>query len=224
MEQSDVARNLQAVFTGETEPLRKYGLDLTQATLKEWAMKQGLDADISSMTQAEKTMLRYQYVMATTAAAQGDFARTSDTWANQIRILKQSFEQLAAIIGGALINAFKPFVRTLNAVMQKVIAFATTVTNALGSIFGWKFEISAGGLADDWSDAAGSAADIADSTGQAAKNVEKMSYHETFTDDSTWEDEKFNPLFIVRPSENFVELKALESKMKCNNIDHYMMI
>lgn len=174
MEQSDVARNLQAVFTGETEPLRKYGLDLTQATLKELAMKQGLDADISSMTQAEKTMLRYQYVMANTAAAQGDFARTSDTWANQIRILKQSFEQLAAIIGGALINAFKPFVRTLNAVMQKVIAFATTVTNALGSIFGWKFEISAGGLADDWSDAAGSAADIADSTGQAAKNVEKM--------------------------------------------------
>jgi hypothetical protein len=174
MEQSDVARNLKAVFTGETEPLRKYGLDLTQATLKEWAMKQGLDADISSMTQAEKTMLRYQYVMANTAAAQGDFARTSDTWANQVRILKQSFEQLAAIIGGALINAFKPFVRTLNAVMQKVIAFATTVTNALGSIFGWKFEISAGGLADDWSDAAGSAADIADSTGQAAKNVEKM--------------------------------------------------
>lgn len=174
MEQSDVARNLQAVFTGETEPLRKYGLDLTQATLKEWAMKQGLDADISSMTQAEKTMLRYQYVMANTAAAQGDFARTSDTWANQVRILKQSFEQLAAIIGGALINAFKPFVQTLNAVMQKVIAFATTVTNALGSIFGWKFEISAGGFADDWSDAAGSAADIADSTGQAAKNVEKM--------------------------------------------------
>lgn len=174
MEQSDVARNLQAVFTGETEPLRKYGLDLTQATLKEWAMKQGLDADISSMTQAEKTMLRYQYVMANTAAAQGDFARTSDTWANQVRILKQSFEQLAAIIGGALINAFKPFVRTLNAVMQKVIAFATTVTNALGSIFGWKFEISAGGLADDWSDVAGSASDIADSTGQAAKNVEKM--------------------------------------------------
>lgn len=174
MEQSDVARNLQAVFTGETEPLRKYGLDLTQATLKEWAMKQGLDADISSMTQAEKTMLRYQYVMANTAAAQGDFARTADTWANQVRILKQSFEQLASIIGGALINAFKPFVKTLNAVMQKVIAFATTVTNALGSIFGWKFEISAGGLADDWSDAAGSAADIADSTGQAAKNVEKM--------------------------------------------------
>ena len=174
MEQSDVARNLQAVFTGETEPLRKYGLDLTQATLKEWAMKQGLDADISSMTQAEKTMLRYQYVMANTAAAQGDFARTSDTWANQVRILKQSFEQLASIIGGALINAFKPFVKTLNAVMQKVISFATTVTDALGAIFGWKYEVSDKGIADDWSDASESADDIADSTGDAAKNIDKM--------------------------------------------------
>lgn len=60
VEQSDVARNLQAIFTGETEPLRKYGLDLTQATLKEWALKNGLDANISSMTQAEKTMLQIQ--------------------------------------------------------------------------------------------------------------------------------------------------------------------
>lgn len=174
MEQSDVARNLQAVFTGETEPLRKYGLDLTQATLKEWAMKQGLDADISSMTQAEKAMLRYQYVMANTAAAQGDFARTADTWHNQITVLKQSFEQLASIIGGALINAFKPFVKTLNAVMQKVISFATTVTDALGAIFGWKYEVSDKGIADDWSDASESADDIADSTGDAAKNIDKM--------------------------------------------------
>ena len=126
------------------------------------------------MTQAEKAMLRYQYVMANTAAAQGDFARTADTWHNQITVLKQSFEQLAAIIGGALINAFKPFVKTLNAVMQKVISFATTVTDALGAIFGWKYEVSDKGIADDWSDASESADDIADSTGNAAKNIDKM--------------------------------------------------
>ena len=76
--QEDVAQNLQAIFTGETEPLRKYGLDLTQAALAEWAMKQGRDANIQSMSQAEKTMLRYQYVLANTTAAQGDFARTAD--------------------------------------------------------------------------------------------------------------------------------------------------
>lgn len=173
-DQADVAKDLQSVFTGMVVPLRKYGLDLTQATLKEWAMKNGMDADIKSMTQAEKAMLRYQYVLANTTAAQGDFARTADTWANQVRILKQNFQQLGGIIGGALINAFKPFLRTLNFVMQKVISFATTVTNALGAIFGWKFEVSSGGVADDWSDAASSADDLADSTGKAADNTKKM--------------------------------------------------
>lgn len=173
-DQADVAKDLQSVFTGMIVPLRKYGLDLTQATLKEWAMKNGMDADIKSMTQAEKAMLRYQYVLANTTAAQGDFSRTADTWANQVRILKQNFQQLGGIIGGALINAFKPFLRTLNFVMQKVISFATTVTNALGAIFGWKFEVSGGGVADDWSDAASSADDLADSTGKAADNTKKM--------------------------------------------------
>lgn len=173
-DQADVAKDLQSVFTGMVVPLRKYGLDLTQATLKEWAMKNGMDADIKSMTQAEKAMLRYQYVIANTTAAQGDFARTADTWANQVRILKQNFQQLGGIIGGALINAFKPFLRTLNFVMQKVISFATTVTNALGAIFGWKFEVSGGGVAEDWSDAASSADDLADSTGKAADNTKKM--------------------------------------------------
>lgn len=171
LDQKDVAKNLQSIFTGETEPMRKYGIDLTQATLKEWALKQGLDANISSMSQAEKTMLRYQYVMANTAAAQGDFARTSDTWANQVRILQQTFEQLASIIGGTLINAFKPFVKTLNVVLQKVLVFAKTVSDALGAIFGWTIEVDGGGIADD--DLSGSVNDAADGAGKLANNVGK---------------------------------------------------
>lgn len=174
IDQDVVSQDLAAIFTGQTRPLRDYGLDLTQATLKEWAMKQGLDSDIESMSQAEKTMLRYQYVLANTQTAQGDFARTADSWANQIRILKQSFEQLGSVIGGALINAFKPFVKALNSVLLVVISFATKVTNALGAIFGWKYEDSGAGLADNFSDAAESADDVADSTGQAAKNIDKM--------------------------------------------------
>lgn len=174
VDQDVVSQDLAAIFTGQTRPLRDYGLDLTQATLKEWAMKQGLDSDIASMSQAEKTMLRYQYVLANTQAAQGDFARTADSWANQIRILKQSFEQLGSVIGGALINAFKPFVKALNSVLLVVISFVTKVTNALGAIFGWKYEDSGAGLADNFSDAAESAGDVADSTGQAAKNIDKM--------------------------------------------------
>lgn len=173
--QKDVAQDLESIFTGQTRPLRTYGLDLTQATLKEWALNQGIEANFKTMTQAEKAMLRYQYVMANTAAAQGDFARTADTWHNQVTILKQSFQQLAGIVGGALINAFKPLVKTLNAVLQKVISFAEMVTNALGSIFGWKYKASAGaGLADDFEDAAGAADDVATGTGNAAGNAKKL--------------------------------------------------
>lgn len=77
VEQADVAEDLEAIFTGQTRPLRTYGLDLTQATLQEWALKQGIDANVQSMSQMEKTMLRYQYVMAQTSAVQGDFSQTS---------------------------------------------------------------------------------------------------------------------------------------------------
>lgn len=171
VEQTDVAQDLEAIFTGQTRPLRTYGLDLTQATLQEWAMKQGIEANMKTMSQAEKTLLRYQYVLANTGAAQGDFARTSGTWANQTRILSQQFQALASTIGGVLINALKPFVTALNKVMAKVREFAKTVADALGAIFGWTIEVSGGGVADDFSDLAGSTDDLADNTGTAAGNL-----------------------------------------------------
>ena len=171
VEQTDVAKSLESIFTGTTAPLRKYGLDLTQATLAEWAMKQGLDADIRSMSQAEKTMLRYQYVLSNTKAAQGDFARTADSWANQTRVLAQQFEILASVIGGVFINAFKPVVKTLNAVMEKVISFAKTVADALGTIFGWTFEVNPGGMTNDFGDMSSGIEDVADSAGNAADKV-----------------------------------------------------
>ena len=174
VEQKDVAEDLESIFTGQTRPLRTYGLDLTEATLKEWAMKQGMDANIDSMSQIEKTMLRYNYVMANTGAAQGDFLRTQDTWANQVRILKQNLEQLAIIIGGNLINALKPLVKALNAAMEKVIAFAKVVSDSLGKIFGWKYEEGSGGFASEFEDAADATDDLASGTGKVAKNVEKI--------------------------------------------------
>ena len=173
--QSDVAEDLESIFTGQTRPLRAYGLDLTQATLKEWALTQGIEANFKTMTQAEKAMLRYQYVMANTATAQGDFARTADTWHNQITMLKENFKALGAVVGGGLINAFKPFIKVLNAVLQKVIAFAEMVTNALGSIFGWKYEASKGagisGIADDIGSASDGMDDLSDAAGSAGENT-----------------------------------------------------
>lgn len=172
--QSDVAEDLQSVFTGMTRPLRQYGLDLTQATLQEWALSQGMNANIQTMTQAEKTMLRYQYVMAHTTNAMGDFKRTSDTWANQIRILKQNFQQLAIVIGNTLVQAFKPFVKALNQVMAKVIQFAQTVYNALGKIFGWKMEVGSSGVTDELYGAEDASSGIEDNLGGASDNAKKL--------------------------------------------------
>lgn len=173
--QEDIAKSLQSVFSGTTAPMRRYGIDLTQATLKEWALKQGLDANISSMTQAQKAMLRYQYVLAHTTNITGDFARTADTWHNQITMLKENFKALGAVVGGGLINAFKPFIKVLNSVLQKVISFAEMVTNALGSIFGWKYEASKGagisGLADDIGSASDGMDDLSNAAGSAGKNT-----------------------------------------------------
>lgn len=172
--QEDVARSMQAVFTGESEPLRKYGIDLTQATLQEWLNKKGIDARVQSMSQAEKVMLRYNYVLENSAAAQGDFARTSGTWANQIKILKEQLTQLASVLGTAFINTLKPLVTALNKALASIIEFAVKVVNALGKIFGWKATVSNAGIADDFSDAASGAEDVSGSMGSAAGSSKKL--------------------------------------------------
>lgn len=177
VDQADVAKSLQSIFTGTIAPLRRYGLDLTQATLSEWAMKNGLDANIKSMTQAEKVLLRYNYVMANTQAAQGDFAKTANTWANSVRVLKQEFQAWGSIIGSVVINALKPFVQALSKVMLKVISFTKTVADALGAIFGWTIEISGGGATvdgmEDIADGVGDIGDNADSSNKKAQKLKK---------------------------------------------------
>lgn len=171
-DQEKVAKSMQSVFTGTTQPLRKYGIDLTQATLEEWAHKQGVEADMKSMSQAEKTMLRYQYVISQTGAAQGDFARTSNTWANQTRMLKQNFQQLGSTIGQIAINAFKPFVKAMNSTLVQLDKFAKSARDALGKIFGWEYEEGGGvtqNYKDDMEDAADGANDTADANKKATK-------------------------------------------------------
>ena len=171
--QESVAKALQSIFTGETEPMRRFGLDLSFATVEAWALAQGLEADMQKMTQAEKTMLRYQYVLANTGAASGDFLRTINSWHNQIVLLAGGFQQLGSIVGGVLINAFKPFIQALNSVMGAVINFAQVVSDALGAIFGWEYQ-TGGGVAQDLEMGAGAAQDIEDATGGAADNAKKL--------------------------------------------------
>lgn len=172
--QEGIAKKLQSIFTGETEPLRSVGLDLSFATVEAWALSEGLDADMQSMTQAEKTMLRYQYVMRNTGMVSGDFLATLHSWHNQLVLLSGGFHELGKSVGNILKNAFKPFIEALNSVMGSIIQFAETVSNALGAIFGWKYEKDGGTATEDIEYGASAADDMEDALGGAADNAKKL--------------------------------------------------
>ena len=96
---------LRAGISGETEPLKQLGINMSQANLEAFALSQGIGKTYSSMSEAEKATLRYNYIMSATANAQGDFARTSDSFANQQKILELNMNNLASTVGAALLPA-----------------------------------------------------------------------------------------------------------------------
>lgn len=181
VKQEDVAKSLESIFTGTTRPLRTYGLDLTQVTLQEWALAQGMDVNIKKMSQAEKTLLRYQYVLANTKNIAGDFLATQGSWANQVRILGQQFQQLGSIIGGGLISALLPVVTAINKIIAKIIQLANVLSSFLGKLFGAKKAVSSAGaglagvadISGDVAENAEAAADGIAGTGGAAKKAKK---------------------------------------------------
>lgn len=127
---------LKGVYTGETEALKKYGVVMSEANLANYAAAQGIKKQLSAMTQAEKVQLRYNYVMQATADAQGDFAKTSGSWSNQVKILCMQFQQLASIIGNGLIAALTPAIKMFNQLLTVAINVANTVSDAFSKIFG----------------------------------------------------------------------------------------
>lgn len=121
--QVDVATTaLGAIFTGETESLKKLGIVMTEANLKTFALSQGIQKNIKDMTQAEKTQLRYAFIMANTTNAQGDFIRTQDGAANQMRIFSQGLKELATEFGQILLPAFTKIVTKANELINEFIA------------------------------------------------------------------------------------------------------
>ena len=111
----DVAQTaLNGIFTGETESLKRLGIVMTEANVKAYAFAQGITKQYESMSQAEKVMLRYQYVMSVTKNAQGDFARTNENAANQMRMFGEGMKQLSAEIGQVMLPAITSIVRAAN--------------------------------------------------------------------------------------------------------------
>lgn len=101
------------------------------------------------MTQAQKTMLRYNYIMSVTSAQQGDFARTSGSWANQVRLLTLNIQSLASVIGQGLIAAVLPGIKALNALMSKLMQAAETFRNFMYVLMGKKIKGSTSGVVND---------------------------------------------------------------------------
>ena len=160
--EQDVAQTaLNSIFTGETESLKKFGIVLTEANLNAFALSRGITKSYNAMSQAEKVALRYLYVLKATANAQGDFARTSGSWANQVRILKEQWSQLIGILGKGLIAALTPIVKALN----KLLSYLIALGNAIASLFGGK-KIT--GISKGLNSAAGSAGNLNDNLGGAS--------------------------------------------------------
>lgn len=132
----EVTTALAGVFTGETESLKRLGIVMTQVNLEQFAMEQGIKKTIKEMTQSEKVLLRYQFVMSKTANAQGDFARTSDGAANQMRIFQESMKELGAAFGQVILPAFTKLVKKANDILLKFKSLDSTTKKIIVVVSG----------------------------------------------------------------------------------------
>lgn len=131
---SEAYTKLKSVFTGETESLKELGVVMTQENLNQYALANGYGKTIEKMNQQEKVALRLAYVTQTLSAANGDFARTSNTWANQVRLLSLQYQSFKASIGQGLIAVLTPVINIINTIMAKLVQMANTFNSVLSAI------------------------------------------------------------------------------------------
>ena len=118
MDIKEVTTALNGVFTGETESLKRLAIVLTEDNLKAFALSKGIKAKYEAMTQGEKVMLRYQYVMNATKNSQGDFARTSEGSANQMRIFQETMKELGVTFGQVVLPTVTKVITALNGMLN----------------------------------------------------------------------------------------------------------
>lgn len=141
-------QKIRAGISGEIEPLRQLGINLSVANMEAYALSRGITTSYNAMSQAEKVALRYNYLMSVTGDVQGDFARTSGTWANQVRLLTLNFQSLSAVIGQGLIAGILPAIQALNALMSKLMQAANAFRNFMYVLMGKKLKGSQSGVSD----------------------------------------------------------------------------
>ena len=142
--QDEAYTKIKSVFSGETETLKDLGVVMTQSALDAYALSKGFGKTTSEMSEAEKVSLRYAFVQEKLANAQGDYARTSDGWANSTRTLALQFDTLKAELGQGLINVFSPIVQWLNIIVERLTAAATKFKEFTAAIMGVSSDTSSG--------------------------------------------------------------------------------
>ncbi len=136
LDSEEAFNKIRAGISGETEPLKQLGINMSVANLEAYAMSQGIDKAYNSMTQAEQATLRYNYLMSVTADAQGDFAKTSDSFANQQRIAQLQLENLATSIGSFLLPSINEAMIVFNDVLSGELTFEEGITRMTEMIMG----------------------------------------------------------------------------------------
>lgn len=163
----EVDTRMKSIWTGETESLKRIGVVMTQTNLQAFALSKGIKGNIADLDQATLTQLRYAYVMEQTSLAAGDFARTSNSWANQTRVLSEQWNSFKSVIGTGLIQVFTPVLKVINQLLAALMRLGEKFQEITAKLFG-KQSLSAEG-----SSAADSITAVADAEEQLAESTDK---------------------------------------------------
>lgn len=163
---------IRAGISGEIEPLKQLGINMSVANMSAYALANGITKSWTSMTQAEQATLRYNYLMSVTKDAQGDFARTAGTWANQVRLLKLNIQSLSAVMGQGIIAAVLPAIKALNALMSRLMQAANMFRNFMYVMMGKKIKGATKGVVNDLGGVGDSATDLS-GLGSAGNDASK---------------------------------------------------
>ena len=168
--QQDAFEKLRAGIVGSVEPLQSLGYNLNASTMEAYALSRGINVSWNELSEADKQILRYNYLLQVTSGVQGDFARTSGSFANQVRGLSNAFSQLKSEVGIALMAALTPIIQVISTIISWLTALMRVFNNflrSIGLIKGVASEVSSavGGVVGGITDMAGSVGDVADAIG-----------------------------------------------------------
>jgi len=138
---------IRSGISGETEPLKQLGVNLSVANLEAYAMKKGITQAYGAMSQQNQALLRYNYLLDSTKDAQGDFSRTSGSWANQTRLLRLQWDSFKASMGNAFRMILMPIIQMINAIIPRLNAMAVSFTSFVAAVSGKSVPVTTASVA-----------------------------------------------------------------------------